>query len=75
LEVGDELFSGEGPHGALKNSMLQVFGFHVASGAAGGEPVVVPGLVGGKVAFLSTELVEATTCKFVQFHKVVWFKF
>jgi hypothetical protein len=59
----------------LKNGVLQVFGLHVASGAAGGEPVVVPGLVRGKVVLLSAELMEASTCKFLQFHEVVWFKF
>jgi hypothetical protein len=62
LEVRDELFSGEGPHGALKDCMVQVFRFHVASGAACRVTHVVPRLMRGKTAFLDSQLVYATAC-------------
>jgi hypothetical protein len=75
VEVGNEVSCGERSHGALKDNMMQVLGLPVAYGAECREPVVIPGLVGGEVAFVSSELVEATACEFVQLHIVVWYKF
>jgi hypothetical protein len=61
--------------GQIEDSVLQIFSLDVASGAAGGEPAVIPGLVGCQVALLSTELMKAATCELIKFHGVVWFKF
>jgi hypothetical protein len=59
----------------MEDSVLQIFSLYVASGAAGGEHVIIPGLVGCQVALLITELMKGATCELIKFHEVVWFKF
>jgi hypothetical protein len=63
VEVGNEHLSGERSHGALKEFMMQVFRLHVAFRAAFGDTAVVLGTMGGEVTFMSSKLVEPTTCE------------